>query len=149
MSGMLMGPDGLLRIQSPLQAHQVKSYQVSSKRRPASCQEAGCAHYLMGWRTIVPADSPQAYYIRSGSGRKFTEELQPGGLVEFTFEAGQQCFSSSTHTVPEEGNERYVERGGDWRGNPRGEVRVHRNADDWVDSFANHQDKLATRLEQG
>jgi hypothetical protein len=26
---------------------------------------------------------------------------------------------------------------------------IHRRPDDWVDDFANHQDKIKTRLERG
>jgi hypothetical protein len=45
--------------------------------------------------------------------------------------------------VPLERPELYVVRGGDWRGNPRGEVRRHSGPDSWVNDFAEHQDRIA------
>jgi hypothetical protein len=139
----------ITRIKPELPVQAMKTYQMTSARRPASCEEAGCAHYTQGWKTIVPVDSPQAHYIRHDRSRRHIEERSGDGLVTFTFEPGQKCFAFADHTLPAEGRERFIERGGDWRGNPRREFREHVDADDFVDSFANHQDKLATRLAQG
>jgi hypothetical protein len=122
---------------------------LSTHWRAASCAEVECEHYLNGWRTIVPADSPQAEYIRRRSGRKFTEERQPGGLTEFTFPAGQPCFQASAHRLRVEREERFLIRDGDHRGNPRGTPVRELRPDDWADDFANHQDKIATQFERG
>lgn len=89
----------------------------------------------------------QAHYVRSVSGRHYREDRTPAGLTEFTFEAGQTCFGE--HKTRLDKPELFVVRGGDWRGNPRHERHVHANADDWVDDFATHQDKLATELAKG
>ena len=76
------------------------------------------------------------------------EVRNPLGLTEFTFEAGQTCFVE--HRVPLEREPLYVVRDGDWRGNPRGTApRIHTRPDDWVDDFAEHQQRLADRFEQG
>ena len=143
----VMGPDGLMHVQPNLPVHAVKTYAVASPQRPATCEQVGCGAHLNGWRTIVPADGPAAAYIRQDRSRRHTETRTGAGLAEFTFEPGQRCFA--VHTLPAEGAEKFVERGGDWRGNPRGELRVHTRAGDWQDSFANHQDRLRTAIERG
>jgi hypothetical protein len=121
--------------------------------RRGTCEEARCAHYLAGWRSIVDERSQlgqaQAYYIRRESGRRFREEqLSPAATV-FTFEPGQACFKSDTHRVRVQRPEIYVARGGDWRGNPTGYQVRHSAAADWVDQFATNQDNLATIIQRG
>lgn len=137
------------RIEPRLPAHAVTTYQATSRSRPASCADVDCPHYLNGWRTIVPEGSDHAALVRSLRGWRFTETAQPGGLVEFTFGAGQACFQASRHRLPAEGGERWIVRGGDWRGNPRQELREHTRAEFWVEDFAGHQQTLAERLERG
>jgi len=145
----------LNRIKPALPPQAMKTYQVVAPRpthfRPATCEEVRCDAYLSGWQTIVPADSPQADYIRHDRTRSHTEEREPGGLAKFVFGPGQQGFPPAhDHAVRVDRPEVYLVRDGDWRGNPRGtEPRRHVRADDWVDDFANHQDRLATRLERG
>ena len=140
------------RVEPALPVTAMKTYAVSSPLathwRPATCAEADCPHYLSGWRTIVPGDSPQAHYIRHDSGRGFTEAPQPGGLVEFTFAPGQRCFASGSHRVLLDKPERFTERDGDWRGNPTGRRVVH-SVDGWLDSFGEHQERLAQQMERG
>ncbi|MGE5828654.1 MAG: hypothetical protein ACM30G_09870 [Micromonosporaceae bacterium] len=126
--------------------HAYKTYQivspVSTHYRDGDCDEAGCLAQAHGWRTVVDETTElgrrQAHYIRTASGRRFTEERGP--LTTFTFEPGQRCFA--THKVPLERPELYVVRAGDHRGNPTGEVRRH-SPDSWVNDFGEHQDKLA------
>ena len=150
----ITGPDGLQRIKPGLPAHAVKTFQIRAPLRthfrPATCAEVQCPAYLNGWRTIVPADSAAAEYIRHDRSRSHAEERRDGGLACFTFGPGQQAFASPEHEhrVPNDREPLYSERGGDWRGNPRREGRELAAAD-WVDSFANHQIKLAERLERG
>lgn len=138
------------RLPPALPVTAVKSYQAVSPARPATCEQVACGAYLNGWQTIVPEGSDHAALVRSLSGRyRFTEAAQPGGLVEFTFPPGQQCFQASQHRLPAEGAERWIVRGGDWRGNPRGEFTEHTRAEFWVEDFAEHQQALADRLEKG
>jgi hypothetical protein len=144
----------LFRVKPGLPVTAMKSYTVAmplaTHFRPATCAEYECPDYLHGWVTVVPADSPAAEYIRHDRSRRWTEARQPGGLAEFAFEAGQQGFAGPRHEhlVPNGRPERFIERGGDHRGNPRGDVREH-SADTWTDSFANHQDRLSTAHERG
>lgn len=141
-----LGPEGYKTygIRKPLATHW----------RQGTCAEKGCAGYTNGWITRIDEGTDlgqgQGYYIRKQSGRSFTEHRDELGLTVFTFEPGQRCFRPPKDHMIEIGRpELYVVRGGDWRGNPRREHRHHRNGADWVDDFANHQDKLATRHQQG
>lgn len=62
--------------------------------RPARCDQIDCARYHHGWRTIIPATRLDLIRTIRTSGRRFTEKPAPGGLIEFVFPAGQQCFDS-------------------------------------------------------
>lgn len=119
--------------------------------RPATCAEVDCPAYLYGWLTVVDPASDlgqrQAHYIRTQSGRKFTEEPTPGG-IEFRFEPGQICFRQ--HQAPLEREPLYVVRGGDHRGDPLGiGAREHTRPEYWVEDFAEHQQALADAHERG
>jgi len=146
---------GLTRITPALPVEAVQTYAIRAPKathtRSGSCAEADCPNLQHGWRSVIDEatdlGAAQAAYIRRESGRKFTEERDLAGLTVFTFEPWQRCFAE--HIVPLEREPFYVVRGGDWRGNPRGEVRRHVRADDWVEDFAEHQQTLADRLEQG
>ena len=130
------------RIVSPLATH----------CRPGTCAEADCPHYEHGLQSPIDEATvlgqQQAHYIRKQSGRGFTEERLPGGLTQFTFAAGQTCFAAP-HQVPLGRPELYLVRGGDWRGNPTGEQRTHRDAQDWIDDFGEHQNNLADQMKKG
>lgn len=138
-----------------LPAHQMKTYAIaaplSTHWHPVTCTDAGCLAQEHGWVSYIDEQSElgqrQAHYIRRESGRRFTEARNEFGITEFTFEAGQTCFGE--HRERNQRPERFIVRGGDFRGNPTGERREHRHPADWVDDFSNHQDKLATILERG
>jgi hypothetical protein len=146
----------VFRIQPKMPAASYTTYQVLAPRathwRRVGCAEAQCPRYERGWKTIVDETTDlgarQAHYIRRESGRRYTE-TRDAGLTTFGFEAGQRCFGSDAHKVPLDRPQIFRRHGGDWRGNPRGDVLTHVRSDDWLDDFANHQDRLATRLQQG
>lgn len=134
-----------------LPSQHFKTYEIvapiSTHWRPATCEEVNCAAFLNGWKTIVPSNSDQALYIRSGSsGRRFMETNdsydQAAGLTEFNFPAGQKCFGADRHRVPLERTPLFIARGGDARGNPTRERRVHDRPEHWVEDFAEHQDRV-------
>jgi hypothetical protein len=136
----------------------VKTYGIkapkSTHTRPATCAEAQCGPHTHGWKTVIDEQTElgkeQAYYIRNGSGRRYTEDRDSmAGVTVFLFEAGQTCFGAAEHRVSLDRPPLFIVRGGDWRGNPDGMRLQHANGDDWVDDFANHQDQLATRINQG
>ena len=59
--------------------------------REASCREVGCAQYIGGWQTVLPADDMTNISHIRRSGMRFREE-QDGQLIRFVFEPGQECF---------------------------------------------------------
>jgi hypothetical protein len=142
----------MFRIMPALPVTAMKTYAVlapaATHFRAATCEEVGCAAYLSGWRVRVEGLPAEMVHAARTSGRRFVETRIAQGETWLVFEAGQRCFRSTTHRVRVARPEIYLVRGGDWRGNPSGQS-LRRSPDDWVDDFANHQDKLAHRLEQG
>lgn len=155
---MIPSPDGM-RLPPVLPAEAVKTYRIVAPLRthwrPATCEEVACEHYLCGWQTILDESTEQGQYlasiIRNDLRRThiWAEDREPTGLTCFTFPPGQSCVRASTHRIRVEREELFLVTGGDWRGNPRGENRVHKNMDHWLEDFGEHQDRLADRLEQG
>lgn len=149
----MTGPN---RMPPQLGAEHMKTYESrapqSTHFRPGTCAEVDCPAHLNGWRTTLDERTEQgmslAYYIRKESKRKYTEDRTETGLTVFTFPPGQKCFRE--HQTRLDRPEIYLVRGGDWRGNPRGtETRRHTSAADWQEDFADHQQTLADRLEEG
>ena len=150
------GPDGLQRIAPNLPVTAVKSYVIAAPaathHRPASCEEADCQAHALGFTTTVDESTElgqrQAHYLRNDRSRPVPAvERGSDGLTRFAYPPGTRCFGG--HSVPNGRPERFFERDGDWRGNPRGQVREFTRPGDWVDSFAEHQQRLADRLERG
>jgi hypothetical protein len=99
-------------------------------------------------RTELGAE--QARYIRRNSGRAFVEsrEGEAGdGLTVFDFAPGQDCFKRGDHRLPLEREPILTVHRGDWRGMQL--LRRHIRDVDWVEDFAEHQDRLMTALERG
>lgn len=147
-----------MRIVPELPAHAYKTYQIitplSTHFRPATCTEVDCPQQAGGWRTTVDERTNlgqgQAHYIRSESGRRFTEHRDEAGLTVFTFEAGQRCFAADKHRVRLDRPEHFLVRGGDWRGDPMGgRPFLHSSPDNWVEDFALHQQDVSERIERG
>lgn len=127
-----------------------KTYSIRSPRDTlvlTACEQAGCPKWRAGWETMLneadPAHAEAAAWIRTQSRRTFTER-RSGDLTVFRFEAGQRCFEDH-QTRPE----RYLVRGGDWRGNPTGQHREHVRPADWQEDFGEHQQGLADQIERG
>jgi len=133
-----------------------KTYEIDAPMathwRAASCAEVACGAYLRGWRTVVDEHTPlglaQASYIRRDSGRGFREERNEGGMTVFTFEAGQRCFKADEHRIKTGQPELFSVRGGDYRGST-GRIHTFARAADWTDDFADHQQRIADRINQG
>lgn len=129
------------------------SQPIATHFRPATCAEAGCGNYRNGWVSkfdeATELGQRQAYYVRKVAGRRFTESRDEAGLTVFTFEAGQACFASGEHRVPLERPVNHHVWRGDWRHQPRRDEVTTMHGEDWIDMFANHQDKLHTALERG
>lgn len=142
------------RVRPLLPAHAMKSYRIVIPERSigeATCDEVDCRAMQFGWRTIVDEATDlgqrQAHYIRTLSRRAFVEDRSVEGLTQFVFAPGQECFAQHKRRVDD--REVYAVVGGDWRGNPRQEIRVHQGAEDWTDDFRTHQDRLIERQNQG
>lgn len=134
------------RIEPQLGPEGYKTYQLIAPRathtRPASCEEVQCRHHANGWKTTVPLGSDDEALIRR-AGRAFVATVD-GGMISFTFHAGQPCFRASSHRVPLERDPHFLVRGGDYRGNPMGTpTRQHTRPADWVEDFAEHQIRIA------
>lgn len=137
---------------------------VSTHFNQRSCQEAQCAGHVNGWITTLHEDDPKqcqwAEWIRTGSGRRFIESRNEDGTVSFTFPPGQTCFKRVKEIVNGrptgryfhlEGNDRppiFSVRGGDWRG-VTSAPRRFKSGEDFVESFATNQQKIADRLQKG
>ncbi|MCZ4602914.1 hypothetical protein O3S80_03835 [Streptomyces sp. Lzd4kr] len=130
----------------------VQAYQTwSVKSRPDKavktvCERVGCVAWRTGWESVIDESTQlgrdQAAYIR-GSGRTFREQRNGVGLTVFRFESGQRCFAEHS-TMPE----KYVVRGGDWRGTV-GPLRVHKRASDWVEHVQEHMGRLLDERAKG
>lgn len=156
MTGMIQVPYGhgyVSRIApiGPPQAYKTYgvSFPLKTHWREATCEEVMCLQYLNGWKTILPANDPKCDLVRSLKDRyHFTEMPSADGLIEFIFPAGQPCFKQSQHRIQLDRPGAFYVRPGNFVAHT-GETVIHRRPDDWVDDFANHQDKIKTRLERG
>lgn len=143
------------RLPSSLPVSAMKTYQIAaplaSHWNVVTCADAGCDAHELGWDSVIDERTDlgqrQAHYIRRESGRRFTEERQPDGLTRFSFEAGQRCFAE--HKARNMRPEKFIERGGDHRGNPLRLRREYGRPDEWVEAFAENQDRLKTIAERG
>jgi hypothetical protein len=145
----------MFRIQPSMPAHMYKSYKwvrpLGTHWTEAACWEVGCEQYRNGWVTTIDETTglgqKQAHYIRHDITRKHTETKNVLGLTEFKFESGQKCFRQ--HKKPLEREPFFLIAGGDHRGNPAGVPARYMEAEDWIDDFANHQDKIKSAIERG
>lgn len=136
----------------------MKTYRIAqpatTHTRPASCAEVGCLDHQRGWTSRVPAGSELVDMILSlargggpGGHRYGFVEVESGtpGERAFLFAPGQPCFRADTHRVTLERPPLWIVRGGDWRGST-GLIRRHHNGAEWVEDFAEHQDRIAHRI---
>jgi hypothetical protein len=147
---------GPFRIEPAMAPSAYKTYGLrqpsATHFRAATCEEAECLNFLNGWETAVDEATElgqrQAHYIRHDRTRRALEAHR-GPLTVFTFEPGQRCFGADQHRVLVGREPLFFVREGDFRGNPSGQVRKHARAQDWVDDFATHQDRLNAEIEKG
>jgi len=139
----LMGPESYktYAVVSPLSTH----------FRKATCAEADCAYYRDGFQVRVEGLAPQVLHAVQHSGRKYTVQKVAEGETYLAFEAGQPCLRAALHRVRvSDRPPLYVVRDGDWRGNPRRtKDRVHHTPDNWLDDFADHQQRIVDEIAKG
>ena len=139
------------RIEPNLPARAYDTYGIVQPKRthtrPATCQEVECGAYAYGWMTKVDVGTEigqkRARYIIDHSGRRWTAE-QNGGLVTFTFPAGQRCFAE--HRVSLEREALFTVRSGDWRVSTRSTAV---SAEEWINRFGENQATLAKIHQEG
>jgi hypothetical protein len=139
-----------------LQVQQMQTYAVATPRhthtRPATCAEVLCDAHVKGWTSKVPTGSAdEALLLKAAAGeidgyRRHYKLVRVGQISVVIFPAGQTCLHVLRHRVSLERPAFFVVRGGDWRGST-GVIRRHFNGDQWVEDFAEHQDRLAHVLE--
>ena len=84
---------------------------TGSHWQEATCKEVDCTQQERGWTTLIDETTTdgqaRAHYIRTQSGRHFTERREGGalrspsagdGFTAFDFPSGQKCFR--THQRP-------------------------------------------------
>jgi hypothetical protein len=136
-------------IEPNMPSHLYDTYGLISPKtthtRVATCAEVDCEAMANGWVTKVDVGTEQgqarARYIVDHSGRAWTAE-QDGGLVTFTFAAGQTCFAE--HRVTLERDPFFTVKRGDYR--TRGLPHVV-GAQEWVDRFGTNQEHLKKTIE--
>ena len=124
-----------------------KSYVIAQPEathfKRVSCSDIDCGTQASGFIVrvdeAVPFGQKQAFYLRHHSGRSYSEHNE-NGLTEFVFPPGSECFDNHDVAIREPV---FIVKGGDWRGNPRGDYRVHDTPDHWVEDFSEHQNRLA------
>ena len=138
-----------------------KSYSMNAPLRThwraATCEEVDCADYLNGF--VLHCDlgtelgQKQLAFIRGDRSRSPKAEKVGGTLVDFFYPPGTECFASTqklaTHRVPIGRPPVYLVADGDWRGNPTGRIRRHRNGGDWAEDFAENVDRFRTMQQRG
>lgn len=143
----------IIRPEPKMPTHLYKSYVVkspiSTHFRLATCEEVECNAYTNGW-TYRKADLDESLlHIVTHAGKSFREAtLNATGDVFLVFEPGQECFQASTHRMTLDRPEFYFAGRGDWRSFSHRKAQQF-NVDDWVDSFANHLDKINREIEKG
>jgi len=135
----------------------MKTYAVRSPLnthfRSATCAEIDCPDYIHGWYLKIEGTPDNLIHAAKTSGRRFTiGELWNGQGEAFQaliFEAGQECFRSSTHVKSLDRPEFFFAGRGDHRSFSTRRAMKFARAEHFVDSFATHLDRLKQDLERG
>lgn len=133
--------------------------------RQANCKEAAerglCKHYAEGFVIPWTPGDLQLIDVLNTLGYSYSlTDIPPEHLQEMEFPTGtkflvfppeQRCLTSYKvpHRISLEREPLLRVVGGDWRGNPRGDVRTHDNLENWVDDLHNTTDKIRTEIEKG
>lgn len=161
MQGMVQVPFGRAMVSHfapPMPPQAYKTYGMAMPLRThwrrATCEEVGCEAYRNGWVSTFDVATElgqrQYAYCKEDRSRSFSVQRPMLTLVKFVYPPGSRCFRSDEHRLPLDRPARFYVAEGDFRGNPRGiPVRVHARADDWVEDFSLHQQRLADAIEKG
>tara|TARA_R100000808_G_C2124537_1_gene135030 strand:+ start:229 stop:621 length:393 start_codon:yes stop_codon:yes gene_type:complete len=107
---------------------------IATHFRQATCQEVNCLNYTRGWKTILPVNHEGINWIRQSNYRYNEVTDLDNNMVEFIFEAGQNCFKQSKHVISLDKPAIFAIQ--DANGLKKQE------ANEWIDKFDNHLTKL-------
>lgn len=128
------------------------SMPLASHWRPATCEEFECEAYRNGWVSTFDLSTDlgekQYDYCTHDKTRSYSEQRVTLTLVKLVYKPGNRCFRAGDHKLPLERPAVFTVTGGDWRAYLSG-PRVHARAEDWVEDFSEHQDRLATVIQRG
>lgn len=120
--------------------------------RPAKCDEVDCAAYRNGWTSTVDLATElgqrQADFMQHDRSRSCRQEKVGGTLLAFVYGPGNTCFEADSHRVPLGRPALFTLTGTHWMARQR-PARIYRGPQDWVDDFAEHQDRIATEIRKG
>jgi len=120
--------------------------------RRATCEEVECEQYKFGFATTADVSTElgrkQYYYITHDKERSSSMQKIGPTISKFVFGPGQRCFASAKHRVRIERIPQTLLVPGDFR-QRTGTPRIFNRPEDWVDDFANHQDRINTMRERG
>lgn len=145
----------------PTQAYKTYAVrtQLTTHFRPARCAEIDCPDYLNGWYLKIDGTPQDLLHLATHSGKKYvvgeimlepTEERPTTEIFKaLIFEAGQECFRVSTHVKSLERPEFFYVGRGDFRSFSTRRASQFDRADQFVDSFATHLDRIKTEIERG
>lgn len=111
--------------------------------RKATCVEVGCLQHHHGWALNTTGLSEGQVVLAKASGRRYHVEHDATGAEILLFEPGQSCFKVSEHRIRIDRPEVFIQRPGDWRGNPSPNDKplIFSGADAWRDSLGTTLDR--------
>lgn len=113
---------------------------------PASCDDTDCEAWRGGFALTVDTSTElgrqQHDYLSGDKTRSFHVQKVSEHLVKFVYKPGSECFSvvevggvRARHSIPSGRPPVFIARGGDFRGNPRGDRRTHTRAEFWIEDM--------------
>lgn len=119
------------------------SQPTSTHTRKATCEEVDCKHWQEGWTYDVRQLDAELIRAIRLSGRKWREQ-EHLGVTYWVFPPGQQCFRE--HRVSNDREAFHFLTPHARRLNTRTATLM--KPEDWVDHFANHQEKIKQERDQ-
>ena len=134
-----------------------KTYAMSAPLRThwrqATCEEYECEQFQHGFVTTIDVGTElgqkQFDYLTHDTTRRAVMQRISLTTVKFTYGPGNRCFNYGEHRIPIGKPPKLLVLGGDWRGNPSGQVRRHTRVEHWVEDSAGHLDHLAEIVRRG
>lgn len=129
-----------------------KGYEIQAPmsrlfRERATCEQVGCPDWSGGWMVRLELLDARAW--AEIKAKRYSWRHWDVSATEryVAFEPGQPCFAAGTHTRMVR-NPLFVEHGAARYGG-RGQGYQHTRPEHWVESFGEHQDKLAAQVARG